>query len=123
MPPVFFSLSESLHFSLVCFEHSFGSFGYLCFAHAQDYLRLLKFGDSQYRCKELKRAALGRMATVLKKLNASLGYLEQVLFLSLHVVWFVVGSLHECLVLSRTFLPRFFVVWTEAQTQRTPCLS
>lgn len=44
----------------------------------KDYLRLMKFGDSQYRCKELKRAALGRMATVCKKLNASLGYLEQV---------------------------------------------
>jgi len=27
---------------------------------ARDYLRLLKFGDSLYRCKQLKRAALGR---------------------------------------------------------------
>lgn len=44
----------------------------------KDYLRLLKFGDSLYRCKELKRAALGRMCTVMKKLNASLQYLEQV---------------------------------------------
>ena len=25
---------------------------------AQDYVRLLKYGDSQYRCKQLKRAAL-----------------------------------------------------------------
>ncbi len=41
-------------------------------------MRLLKYGDSLYRCKSLKRAALGRMATVMKKLNASLGYLEQV---------------------------------------------
>lgn len=44
----------------------------------KDYLKMLKFGDSLYRCKELKRAALGRMCTVLKKLNASLGYLEEV---------------------------------------------
>ncbi len=45
---------------------------------AKDYLRLLKYGDSLYRCKQLKRAALGRMMTVLKKLKASLGYLEEV---------------------------------------------
>ena len=44
----------------------------------KDYLRLLKYGDSLYRCKQLKRAALGRMCTVLKKLKASLGYLEEV---------------------------------------------
>lgn len=44
----------------------------------KDYLRLLKFGDSLYRCKELKRAALGRMCTVMKKLKSSLAYLEQV---------------------------------------------
>lgn len=45
---------------------------------SKDYLRLLKYGDSLYRCKQLKRAALGRMCTVLKKLKASLGYLEEV---------------------------------------------
>jgi nucleolar GTP-binding protein len=28
----------------------------------QDYVRLLHYGDSLYRCKELKRAALGRYA-------------------------------------------------------------
>jgi len=27
---------------------------------AKDYVRLLKFGDSLYRCKQLKRSALGR---------------------------------------------------------------
>ena len=26
----------------------------------KDYVRLLKFGDSLYRCKQLKKAALGR---------------------------------------------------------------
>lgn len=30
---------------------------------AKDYVRLLKFGDSLYRCKQLKRAALGRCVT------------------------------------------------------------
>lgn len=45
---------------------------------AKDYLRMLKFPDSLYRCKQLKRAALGRMCTVVKKLSASLLYLEQV---------------------------------------------
>ncbi|KAK9851372.1 hypothetical protein WJX84_007347 [Apatococcus fuscideae] len=45
---------------------------------AQDYVRLLKYGDSLYRCKQLKRAALGRMCTIMKKQTASLAYLEQV---------------------------------------------
>eukprot|EP00884_Botryococcus_braunii_P011877 jgi/Botrbrau1/20690/Bobra.0058s0020.1 len=45
---------------------------------SQDYVRLLKYGDSLYRCKELKRAALGRMCTVMKKQGPSLAYLEQV---------------------------------------------
>jgi nucleolar GTP-binding protein len=38
----------------------------------------MKYGDSLYRCKQLKRAALGRMCTLLKKLQGALGYLEQV---------------------------------------------
>jgi len=45
---------------------------------SKDYVRLLKFGDSLYRCKQLKRAALGRMATVMRRQNQSLQYLEQV---------------------------------------------
>lgn len=45
---------------------------------ARDYLRLLKFGQSLYQCKQLKRAALGRMATITKKLKDPLVYLEQV---------------------------------------------
>ncbi|KAF5270229.1 hypothetical protein FQA39_LY08443 [Lamprigera yunnana] len=45
---------------------------------ARDYLRLLKYGDSLYRCKQLKRAALGRMATIMKRQAANLTYLEQV---------------------------------------------
>lgn len=38
----------------------------------------LHTGDSLYRCKALKRAALGRMCTVVKKLQSSLAYLEEV---------------------------------------------
>ncbi|EJD32469.1 NOG1-domain-containing protein [Auricularia subglabra TFB-10046 SS5] len=47
-------------------------------ANDQDYVRLLKFGDSMYRCKQLKRAALGRMATIMKRQKYPLAYLEQV---------------------------------------------
>ncbi|RSH90084.1 Nucleolar GTP-binding protein 1 [Saitozyma podzolica] len=45
---------------------------------AKDYVRLLKFGDSLYRCKQLKRAAIGRMATIMKRQKDPLAYLEQV---------------------------------------------
>lgn len=45
---------------------------------ARDYVRLLKFGDSLYRCKCLKRAALGRMCTLLKRHKKNLAYLEEV---------------------------------------------
>lgn len=45
---------------------------------ARDYSRLLKFGQSLYQCKQLKIAALGRMATMIKKLKDPLIYLEQV---------------------------------------------
>lgn len=47
-------------------------------APPQDYVRLLKYGDSLYRCKQLKRAALGRMCTLMKRQGPSLAYLEQV---------------------------------------------
>lgn len=45
---------------------------------AKDYLKMLKYGDSLYRCKSLKIAALGRMCTVLKRITPSLAYLEQI---------------------------------------------
>lgn len=45
---------------------------------AKDYVKLLKYGDSLYRCKSLKKAALGRMCTLMGRQNASLAYLEQV---------------------------------------------
>jgi nucleolar GTP-binding protein len=47
-------------------------------AIARDMIRMVKYGDSLYRCKSLKRAALGRMCTVLKRQKASLAYLEEV---------------------------------------------
>ncbi|KAK6630246.1 Nucleolar GTP-binding protein 1 [Polyplax serrata] len=43
-----------------------------------EYVKLLKFGDSLYRCKQLKKAALGRMATIMKRQASNLEYLEQV---------------------------------------------
>jgi len=45
---------------------------------AKDYVKMMKFADSLYKCKMLKRAALGRMCTVVKKLAGSLSYLEEV---------------------------------------------
>ena len=50
----------------------------ICQKIAGDYVKLLKYGDSLYRCKQLKVAALGRMMTALKKLGSSLNYLEEV---------------------------------------------
>lgn len=44
----------------------------------RDYARLLKYGDSLYRCKQLKRAAIGRMSTLVRKQAPALAYLEQV---------------------------------------------
>ncbi|KAK8799737.1 hypothetical protein WA158_006285 [Blastocystis sp. Blastoise] len=43
----------------------------------QDYICLLEYSDTLYKCKQLKHAGLGRMCTVLKKLNSSLCYLEE----------------------------------------------
>lgn len=51
---------------------------FIVFSVAKDYVRLLKYGDSLYRCKQLKKAALGRMATIMKRQGANLTYLEQV---------------------------------------------
>lgn len=45
---------------------------------ANDYVRLLKYADTLYRAKQLKKAALGRICTLLKKLKSSLSYLEEV---------------------------------------------
>ncbi|KAI9171195.1 Nucleolar GTP-binding protein [Paramyrothecium foliicola] len=45
---------------------------------SRDYVRLLKYGQSLFQCKQLKRAALGRMATITKRLKDPLLYLDQV---------------------------------------------
>jgi len=45
---------------------------------AKDYVKMMKYGDSLYKCKMLKRAALGRMCTAVKKLSGTLSYLEEV---------------------------------------------
>ena len=50
----------------------------ICDKITNDYVKLMKYADSLYRCKQLKVAALGRMATTMKKLNSSLNYLEEV---------------------------------------------
>lgn len=45
---------------------------------SRDYVRLLKYAQSLFQCKQLKRAALGRMATICRRLKDPLVYLEQV---------------------------------------------
>ncbi|KAI6785110.1 nucleolar GTP-binding protein [Emericellopsis cladophorae] len=45
---------------------------------SRDYVRLIKYAQSLFQCKQLKRAALGRMATIIKRLKDSLMYLDQV---------------------------------------------
>ncbi|KJZ79928.1 Nucleolar GTP-binding protein 1 [Hirsutella minnesotensis 3608] len=45
---------------------------------SRDYVRLLKYGQSLFQCKQLKKAALGRMATIVKRLKDPLLYLDQV---------------------------------------------
>lgn len=45
---------------------------------SRDYVRLLKYAQSLFQCKQLKRAALGRMATITKRLKDPLLYLDQV---------------------------------------------
>ena len=44
----------------------------------RDYLKLIKYADSLYRCKSLKRAAFGRICTMIRKISSSLSYLEEV---------------------------------------------
>uniref|UniRef100_A0A6A7FP11 Nucleolar GTP-binding protein 1 n=1 Tax=Hirondellea gigas TaxID=1518452 RepID=A0A6A7FP11_9CRUS len=43
-----------------------------------DYTKLLKYGDSLYRCKKLKKAAMGRMVTIVKKQAPVFVFLEEV---------------------------------------------
>lgn len=45
---------------------------------SRDYVRLLKYAQSLFQCKQLKRAALGRMATICKRLKDALTYLDEV---------------------------------------------
>ncbi|EJW05225.1 hypothetical protein EDEG_00690 [Edhazardia aedis USNM 41457] len=44
----------------------------------KEYIKLIKFAETAYRAKQLKRAALGRMATAANKLGKSMEYLEEV---------------------------------------------
>ena len=44
----------------------------------RDYVKYIKYGDSLFRCKQLKKAAYGRMCTACRRLTPSLQYLEEV---------------------------------------------
>lgn len=69
--------NESTRFSCISRISCYSCFFYFC-SVAKDYVRLMKYGDSLYRCKQLKKAALGRMATIMKRQASNLAYLEQV---------------------------------------------
>jgi len=43
-----------------------------------EHSKLLKFGDTAHRCKQLKRAGLGKMASTIKRLAEPLKFLEEV---------------------------------------------
>ncbi|ELA46517.1 small GTP-binding protein domain [Vavraia culicis subsp. floridensis] len=43
-----------------------------------EYVRLIKYGTSLYGCKQLKRAGLGKMTSLVKRLKPTLEYLEEV---------------------------------------------
>jgi nucleolar GTP-binding protein len=43
---------------------------------SKDYLKLVKYADLLYRCKALKRAALGRMCVYNDKKNRSISLLS-----------------------------------------------
>merc|ERR1712113_571363 len=45
---------------------------------SQDYVKLLKHSDTLYRCKQLKKAAFGRICTIGKKIMSALIFLEEV---------------------------------------------
>lgn len=45
---------------------------------SKEFVKLLKFADTPYRCKQLKRAAFGRMASGVKRLGKTLEYLEEI---------------------------------------------
>nr|XP_027201361.1 probable nucleolar GTP-binding protein 1 [Dermatophagoides pteronyssinus] len=47
-------------------------------AVCSDYVRLLKYADGPYKCKMLKKAALGRMCSAVRRLKQTLAYLAQV---------------------------------------------
>eukprot|EP00915_Cephaloidophora_sp_WS-2016_P008412 GHVH01011584.1.p1 GENE.GHVH01011584.1~~GHVH01011584.1.p1 ORF type:complete len:635 (+),score=96.78 GHVH01011584.1:41-1906(+) len=48
-----------------------------CDRSVSDYVRLMKYADSQFKCKSLKTACFGKIGTYIKKLKEALKYLEE----------------------------------------------
>ena len=74
---------------------------------AKEYIRLLKYGDSLYRCKQLKKAALGRMATIVKRQASNWTYLER--FDNIYLVCRKLIPAQE-----RLYLPDFLMLENQA---------
>ncbi|VTZ66299.1 nucleolar GTP-binding protein 1, putative [Plasmodium chabaudi chabaudi] len=64
------------HYKLALGQCSYASKSVVKICH--DYIKLLKFSSSLYKCKMLKISALGRMCKLIKKLQPSLLYLEEI---------------------------------------------
>ncbi|KAI4837366.1 nucleolar GTP-binding protein 1 [Plasmodium brasilianum] len=64
------------HYKLALGQCNYVSKSVIRISH--DYIKLLKFSSSLYKCKILKISALGRMCKLVKKLQPSLLYLEEV---------------------------------------------
>ncbi|RPB17956.1 NOG1-domain-containing protein [Terfezia boudieri ATCC MYA-4762] len=70
------TLYDQVHFKIALGQISTAK--HLIETVCRDYVRLIKYAQSLFQCKQLKRAALGRMATICKRLKDPLAYLEQV---------------------------------------------
>ncbi|ORY63144.1 nucleolar GTP-binding protein [Pseudomassariella vexata] len=70
------TLYDADHFKIALGQLSTAK--HLVEAIGRDYVRLLKYAQSLFQCKQLKKAALGRMATLTRRLKDPLLYLDQV---------------------------------------------
>ncbi|ROW14582.1 hypothetical protein VPNG_03241 [Cytospora leucostoma] len=70
------TLYDSDHFRIALGQLSTAK--HLIESISRDYVRLIKYAQSLFQCKQLKRAGLGRMATIVKRLNNPLKYLDEV---------------------------------------------
>ena len=64
------------HYKLALYKLSKSK--YIIDTISKNFVKLVKNGNSSYACKQLKKEALGRICTVIKKLDKSLIFLEKI---------------------------------------------